>query len=66
MLWLKVTPVNKSIKEPVQKQKRQGSTSPFLIFYKMNWGYTEKLVPQPQVLAALGLLKTKPRAFNPC
>lgn len=27
--------------------------------------YTENEVPQPQVLAALGLLKVNPRAFNP-
>jgi len=28
-------------------------------------GYTAKLVPQPQVLLALGLLNVKPRLFNP-
>jgi hypothetical protein len=27
--------------------------------------YTENDEPQPQVLAAFGLLKVKPRAFNP-
>ena len=27
--------------------------------------YTAKLVPQPQVLLALGLLKVKPLEFNP-
>jgi hypothetical protein len=27
--------------------------------------YTAKLSPQPQVLEALGLLKTKPLPFNP-
>ncbi len=27
--------------------------------------YTAKLVPQPQVLLALGLLNVKPRLFNP-
>jgi hypothetical protein len=33
----------------------------YLVFFI----YTENEVPQPQVLAALGLLKVKPRAFKP-
>jgi hypothetical protein len=39
-------------------------TDAFQIYYG-KVSYTENEVPQPQVLAALGLLKVKPRAFSP-
>ena len=33
--------------------------------FSATYNYTAKLVPQPQVLLALGLLKVKPRELSP-
>lgn len=51
----------------VKHKKKQLKSCSYILYYYCAAGLcqTENDEPQPQVLAAFGLLKVKPRAFKP-